>query len=105
MNLPDVTFKNPLVGEDYEFTAQIDTHDPDERGFGLELVVTYQDEKNITKVYDTKEFDVINSAGSQMNFKLKYNLNNGGNYKFGIRLFPKNPALPNRMNFCYVRWI
>lgn len=105
VNLPDVTFKNPLVGEDYEFTAQIDTHDPDERGFGLELVVTYQDEKNITKVYDTKEFDVINSAGSQMNFKLKYNLNNGGNYKFGIRLFPKNPALPNRMNFCYVRWI
>ena len=105
LTIPNITFSNPLVGEDYEFAAQIDTHNPDERGISLELVITYQDEKNKPRIYDKKEFEVLNSAGSLINLKLKYTIKNGGNYKFGIRMFPKNEELPNRMNFCYVRWI
>jgi len=38
-------------------------------------------------------------------FTLDYRLNKGGTYKYGIRMFPKNVDLPNRQNFCYVRWI
>lgn len=105
VNIPQEALKAPISGESYELTAQIDTHNPDERGIGLELVVTYQDDKNKTRIYETKEFDVLNSAGSLMNFKLVYKISTGGNFKYAIRMFPKNADLPNRMNFCYVRWI
>jgi hypothetical protein len=28
-----------------------------------------------------------------------------GAFEFGIRIFPKNPALPNRQDFNLVKWI
>lgn len=105
LNIPDELLKSPVAGQEYKITAQIDTKDQSETNFGLELVFTYQDEKNITRIYTVKEFEVINKQGSLIDFALSCHLNNGGSYKYGIRLFPKNSELPNRQNFCYVRWI
>ena len=103
--IPEEMKTAPHVGEDYILTAEIDTKDASETSIGLELVVTYQDEKNITRVYEVEEFNLENTNGSKIAFKLDYRLNAGGAYKFGIRMFPKHVDLPHRQNFCYVRWI
>ena len=29
---------------------------------------------------------------------------NAGSFKVAYRMFPKNPELPHRQDFCYVRW-
>ncbi len=105
LNIPEGLVKEPVSGEDYLISAQIDTHDASLKTFGLELVVTYQDEKNKTCVYDIEKFKADDAEGSLINFSLKYKINKGGSYKYGIRLFPDNADLPNKMNFAYVRWI
>ncbi len=105
LSIPEKMKTAPQVGEDYAITAEIDTKDASETGIGLELVVTYQDTKNVTRIYEVEEFKVENTNGSKISFKLDYRLNSGGAYKFGIRMFPKHADLAHRQNFCYVRWI
>ena len=105
MNIPAELTSAPVSGTNYTLTAEIDTHDASMTEVGLELVVTYQDEKNKTRIYNVKEFDVTSVNGSTISYSLNYSMGNGGSYKFGVRMFPKNEVLPNRMNFAYVRWI
>lgn len=105
LSVPDGMMNSPQVGEDYIVNAEIDTNDATEKGIGLELVVTYQDQKNVTRIYEVEEFDLVKVEGSKLFFSLDYRLNTGGTYKVGIRMFPKSIDLPNRQNFCYVRWI
>ena len=40
-----------------------------------------------------------------MYFELKITPTEAGNHKLGFRIFPKNPNLPHRMDFAFVRWI
>ncbi|MDA3846899.1 MAG: alpha-glucan family phosphorylase [Vallitaleaceae bacterium] len=49
--IPEKMKNAPQVGEDYLITAEIDTKAASETSIGLELVVTYQDEKNVTRIY------------------------------------------------------
>jgi starch phosphorylase len=105
INCPDKALQNPEVGENYHIGAQIDTKDATEHGIGLELVVTYQDEKNVTRVFEVQEFKVESTEGSLINFSLDYKLSTGGIYKIGLRMFPKNAELAHRQSFCFVRWI
>ena len=105
LNIPAELTSAPVSGTNYTLTAEIDTHDASMTEVGLELVVTYQDEKNKTRIYNVKEFDVTSVNGSTISYSLNYSMGNGGSYKFGVRMFPKNEVLPNRMNFAYVRWI
>ncbi len=105
LSIPEGMAQSPQVGEDYIFEAVIDTKDESEKGFGLELVVTYQDEKNTARLQEVEEFNLVRTEGSKLYFALDYRLNAGGTYKYGIRFFPKNADLPNRQNFSYVRWL
>jgi starch phosphorylase len=105
LSIPDKMISDPQVGVDYKISAEIDTKDASETGIGLELVVTYQDAKNSTRIYEVEEFELEKVNGSNLSFKVDYRLNTGGAYKFGVRMFPKHADLPYRQNFCYVRWI
>jgi starch phosphorylase len=105
LSIPEKMVSAPAVGEDYEISAVIDTKDASENGIGLELVVTYQDAQNNTRIYEVEELKLENVSGSKLSFKVNYRLNTGGAYKFGIRMYPKNADLPYRQNFCFVRWI
>ncbi|MDR1679755.1 MAG: alpha-glucan family phosphorylase [Prevotellaceae bacterium] len=105
LNIPEQMLHNPQAGETYTITAEIDMKEEPQKSIGLELVVTYRDAKNIKRVYEVKEFEQTKIEGAVVSFKLDYRINKGGNYKFGIRMFPKNDDLPNRQNFNFVRWI
>ena len=105
LEIPEKMANTPEVGEDYSITAEIDTKSTAVTSIGLELVVTFQDDKNITRIYEVEEFELVKTNGSNLSFKVDYRLNTGGSYKFGIRMFPKHADLPYRQNFCYVRWI
>lgn len=105
LTIPEGMAQSPQVGEDYLLEAVIDTKDEAMKSIGLELVVTYQDAKNIARIYEVEEFSLVKTEGSKLHFSLNYRLNAGGTYKFDIRMFPKNQDIPNRQNFSYVRWI
>ena len=90
-------------GKEYTITYVID-----EKGLndavGLELVTTYTTVDGKQHVYSVEPFSVIKKEGNLYTFQAKHSLSNAGSFKVSYRMFPKNPDLPHRQDFCYVRW-
>ena len=90
-------------GKEYTITYVID-----EKGLndavGLELVTTYTTADGKQHVYSVEPFSVVKKEGDLDTFQVKHSLSNAGSFKVSYRMFPKNPELPHRQDFCYVRW-
>lgn len=90
-------------GKEYTITYVID-----EKGLndavGLELVTTYTTADGKQHVYSVEPFSVVKEEGDLYTFQVKHSLSNAGSFKVSYRMFPKNPELPHRQDFCYVRW-
>ena len=71
---------------------------------GLELVTTYTTADGKQHVYSVEPFSVVKKEGDLYTFQVKHSLSNAGSFKVSYRMFPKNPELPHRQDFCYVRW-
>ncbi len=105
INVPEKFYHDPKVGEDYEIKIEIDTKDLDDKGIGMELVITKLDKNNKDSLYDIEEMELIKTDGSKLLFGVDYKLNLAGSFKYAFRMFPKNEDLPHRQDFCFVRWI
>jgi len=105
VEIPEKLIHNPEVAENYELKVVLDTKDLNDKGIGVELVVTYTDENNKTMLADVEELQLIKATGSKLIYGLSYKLNRAGSFKYAFRMFPKNEDLPHRMDFCFVRWI
>ena len=90
-------------GKEYTITYVIN-----EKGLndavGLELVTTYTTADGKQHVYSVEPFSVVKKEGDLYTFQVKHSLSNAGSFKVSYRMFPKNPELPHRQDFCYVRW-
>ena len=90
-------------GKEYTITYVID-----EKGLndavGLELVTTYTTADGKQHVYSVEPFSVVKKEGDLYTFQVKHSLSNAGSFKVSYRMFQKNPELPHRQDFCYVRW-
>ena len=90
-------------GKEYTITYVID-----EKGLndavGLELVTTYTTADGKQHVYSVEPFSVVKKEGDLYTFQVKHSLSNAGSFKVSYRMFPKNPELPHRQDFCYVGW-
>lgn len=105
VNIPDKLIHNPHVGEDYTLEVVIGTKDLNDKGIGVELVITKQDKNNKEMLYDVEELKLVRTEGSLMFFSIDYQMNRAGSFKYAFRMFPKNEDLPHRQDFCFVRWI
>ena len=90
-------------GKEYTITIVVD-----EKGLndavGLELVTTYTTPEGKQHVYSVEPFSVVKKERDLYTFQAKHSLSNAGSFKVSYRMFPKNPDLPHRQDFCYVRW-
>ena len=90
-------------GKEYTITIVVD-----EKGLndavGLELVTTYTTPEGKQHVYSVEPFSVVKKEGDLYTFQAKHSLSNAGSFKVSYRMFPKNPDLTHRQDFCYVRW-
>ena len=90
-------------GKEYTITYVIDEKGLND-AIGLELVTTYTTADGKQHVYSVEPFSVIKKEGDLYTFQVKHSLSNAGSFKVSYRMFPKNPELPRRQDFCYVRW-
>ena len=90
-------------GKEYTITYVIDEKGLND-AIGLELVTTYTTADGKQHVYSVEPFSVIKKEGDLYTFQVKHSLSNAGSFKVSYRKFPKNPELPHRQDFCYVRW-
>lgn len=106
-----LTYHNDLgndtlaIGDKTHFEAVIDTHELNDNGLGIELVITYRNDKGKDHIHEVAEFNVVRTEGSRMYFVLDHQLVQSGQFRYAFRMFPKHHDLPHRMNFCYVRWL
>lgn len=90
-------------GKEYTITYVIDEKGLND-AIGLELVTTYTTADGKQHVYSVEPFSVIKKEGDLYTLQVKHSLSNAGSFKVSYRMFPKNPELPHRQDFCYVRW-
>ena len=90
-------------GKEYTITYVIDEKGLND-AIGLELVTIYTTADGKQHVYSVEPFSVIKKEGNLYTFQVKHSLSNAGSFKVSYRMFPKNPELPHRQDFCYVRW-
>ncbi len=90
-------------GKDYTITFVIDEKGLND-AIGLELVTTYTGQDGKQHIYSVEPFKVVKKEGNLYTFQLNHKLENAGSFKVSYRMFPKNPDLPHRQDFCYVRW-
>ena len=87
-----------------EFTVR---HVIDEQGLedaiGIDLVVMSGSEGN-ESIHEVHPMNVVGHEGNLYTFELTTSIDLAGSYKVGYRMYPKNALLPNRQDFCYVRW-
>ena len=57
------------------------------------------------KFIESYPFDLVKTEGDLLYYEVRETPNHPGTHQYGIRVYPKNPDLPHRMDFAYVRWI
>ncbi len=73
---------------------------------GLECVVVDHDNMNKEPQFiESFEFDLVRTEGSLLYFETNKQLNDPGTHQYGLRIYPKHPDLPHRMDFAYIKWI
>ncbi len=72
----------------------------------VECVVVDHDTMNKEpRFIESYEFDLVKTEGTLLYFETRKALNDPGTHQYGLRVYPKNPDLPHRMDFAYMRWI
>ena len=90
-------------GKDYTITYVIDEKGLND-AIGIELVTIFTDADGKEHVYSVEPFEVVKKEGTLYTFQATHSLSNAGSFKVAYRMYPKNPDLPHRQDFCYVRW-
>ena len=101
----DFAANGPEVGKEVTFDLVIDRHEL-QGAIGVEMVITKDDpEKHIPVIVTKNDFELKKEEGTKMFFRLKATPSEAGNQQMGFRIYPKNPDLPHRMDFVFIRWI
>ncbi len=104
VNIPEKQSTNPEVGDKYVFSVILDVKDLNDTHIGIDLITTEKGVNNEDKLKERKEMELYNVEGSKLYFKLDNKIQRAGTIKYAFRMYPKNPDLAHRMDFCYVRW-
>lgn len=102
VDIPEGLLVNPHVGEQYAIRVAIDRKDMP-NCVGVEFVVTSMKEGK-ADLFNVEEMKMVRTEGSVSYYELDYTLMNAGMFKYAFRMYPKNPDLPHRQDFAYVRW-
>jgi glycogen phosphorylase/synthase len=85
----------------YEGNVVLDLNEISASDIGVELVITENGERLISK----HEFTLDHSTADNAHFSVKVSIHQPGTFSYGIRIFPKNENLPHRQDINLVRWI
>jgi alpha-glucan phosphorylase len=91
-----------VSGKDFSVRHVVDEQGLDD-AIGIDLVVMTGSEGN-ENIYSVFPMNVVGHEGNLYTFELTASVDLAGSYKVAYRMYPKNKKLPNRQDFCYVRW-
>ena len=91
------------MGKAYPSRVTLDLKGLSPGEIGVELIVaTGTDQPHFVAKYD---FAVETQEGSLAHYILQLTLKKPGSYNYGLRIYAKNSALPNRQDFRLLKWL
>lgn len=102
---PDITKSPILLGKQYEAEVMLTIGMLKANEVGVEFILAEQHTNNEIKIITQKEFECISHEGSIATYALSYTPENAGLFISGIRIYIKDERLPNRQDFCLVKWV
>ena len=91
-----------VSGKEFSVKHVIDEQGLDD-AIGVDLVIMSGAEGN-EEIYTVMPMNVVGREGNLYTFELTSSVDLAASYKVAYRMYPKNKNLPNRQDFCYVRW-
>lgn len=93
------------IGESYPAKVVLNLHGLSPKDVGLEMVITTPNVNGQMELVQALQFNAVSSDEAGTVFELNIELMNPGSYSYGLRAYPKNPELPNRQDFKFLRWL
>ncbi len=90
------------TGDRFNCRAVIDTKGLGD-SIGVELVI-YREHDGESTYVGRQDLKVVGRDGDVLTYEIKDQLKEAGTYRYSFRMYPKNPLLPHRQDFAYVRW-
>lgn len=85
----------------YKGTVVLDLNEISASDIGVELVITENGERLISKHDFVHNQSIVDKA----HFSVTVSIKQPGTFSFGVRIYPKNENLPHRQDMNIVRWI
>lgn len=102
---PHIDTEAIMVGEAYHFEVTLDIANLHPSDIGVELVIAKQIEfGHDANVVRSVELECTKTSDSIATYSLDYQPERTGMFDIALRIFPKNPKLPHRMDFALVKW-
>ncbi len=94
------------IGTEYPAKVILDLKGMLPEDVGVEMVITENGEDGCdAHLIETIEFAAGELDGTVCIYHLNLQLMEPGAYSYGIRVFAKNPNLPHRQDFIYIKWL
>ena len=90
------------AGDTFQVSCRIDTKGLGD-AIGVELVC-YREHDGESTFAGTMPLKVIDRDGSVYTYEIKDKAHRAGMFRYALRMYPNNKALPHRQDFAYVRW-
>ena len=90
-------------GSEIEINVVIDESGLD-NAIGVDYVEMLVDKNDNAKFHKSIPLKLVARDGNLYTFQLKHRVSYVGRIKTAMRMYPSNPLLPHRQDFCYVRW-
>ena len=100
----DSAFADMATGQKAEITYVIDEQGLQD-AVGLELVTLDTNPNTDRKIHRVYPFKMVKCEGNNYTFKVDFEPEEAGPYRYCVRMFPQNKELPHRQDFCYVKWL
>ena len=91
------------MGQTYPSRLVLDIKGLSPEEIGVEVVIASGDDNQ--DYVEKHEFTPEKVENDLTHYKLNLTLTKPGSYNYGLRIYPKNPDLPNRLDFKILKWI
>jgi glucan phosphorylase len=93
------------MGEEYTAEVVLDLRGLTSSDIGVELVVVSLQGSGKEQFVFRKEFSLIEPTNGYTRYRIGTIPTQPGLFNYGIRVYPKNDLLPNRQDFCFLKWL
>ncbi|MDR0971724.1 MAG: alpha-glucan family phosphorylase [Bacteroidales bacterium] len=105
LSLPDADKRKIQMDEEITLRLVLHINDISPEYLGAEVIVAKKENDEIKDFVQKIEMKMENYSLNRITFELKTKSFAAGVYNYSIRIFPKHPLMPHRMDFPLLKWI